>query len=146
MNDLEFGCPQPLILYGQNTYKSTSELNYRFPITVCYHSQSWGQFVFINSEFHFNSFLSILESIPIPLVLRKVNSNSIPIPKKSIPYQFHPRMRLLLSLCQKCTVQNHRVPKRPCAKMTLCQNDRGSTSRRQSGMFQTVWIPHKTAV
>ena len=40
--------------------------------------------------------------------------------------------------------QYHRVPKRPCAKMALCQNDRGSTIRRQSGMCQTVWIPYNT--
>ena len=62
--------------------------------------QSWGQFLFINSKFHSNSFLSIPESIPIPLVLGKVNSNSIPIPKKSIPYQFHPRMRLFIHIEQ----------------------------------------------
>ena len=61
-------------------------------------NQSWGQFLFINYKFYSNSFLSILESIPIPLVLRKVNSNSIPIPKKSIPYQFHPRMRFLIHI------------------------------------------------
>ena len=30
--------------------------------------------------------------------------------------------------------------------MTLCQNDRGSTSRRQSGMCQTVWIPCNTYI
>ena len=63
-------------------------------------SQSWGQFLFINAKFHSNSFLSIPESLPIPLVLRKVNSNSIPIPKKSIPYQFHTRMRLLIHIEQ----------------------------------------------
>ena len=66
------------------------------PCGTPYESQSWGQFLFINSKFHTNSFLSIPESIPIPLVLRKVNSNSIPIPKKSIPYKFHPRMILLI--------------------------------------------------
>ena len=64
------------------------------------HYQSWGQFLFINSKFHSNSFLSIPESIPIRLVLRKVNSNSIPIPKKSIPYQFHLGMRLLIHMEQ----------------------------------------------
>ena len=58
--------------------------------------QSWGQFLFINSKFHSNSFSSIPESIPIPLVSRKVTSNLIPIPKKSIPYQFHPRMKVVI--------------------------------------------------
>ena len=61
-------------------------------------NQSWGQFLFINSKFHSNSFLSIPESIPIPLVLKKVNSNSIP--KKSIPYQFHQRMNFLILIEQ----------------------------------------------
>ena len=59
-----------------------------------------GSIPFINSKFHSNSFLSIPESIPIPLVLRKVNSNSIQIPKKSLPHEFHPKMRLLIQIEQ----------------------------------------------
>ena len=70
--------------------------------------QSWGQFLFINFKFHSNSFLSIPESIAIPLVLRKVNSNSIPIPKKLIPYQFHPRMRFLIHILPRLTTKIYR--------------------------------------
>ena len=57
---------------------------------------SCGQFLFINSKFHYNSFLSIPESIPIPLALRKVNSNS----QKVNSLSFHPRMRFLIHIEQ----------------------------------------------
>ena len=71
--------------------------HYFFPLLYdCTVKSLWGQFLFINSKFHSNSFLSIPESIPIPLVLKK----TIQIPKKSIPYQFHPRMRLLIHIEQ----------------------------------------------
>ena len=112
LSDLRKGDTCPLIFQSmllelfcrfpehRKVYTDGSKEDKRTAMSFVCDDQSWGQFLFINSKFHSNSFLSILESIPIPLVLRKVNSNSIPIPKKSIPYQFHPKMRLLIQIEQ----------------------------------------------
>ena len=59
-----------------NLFSSHEEADTKMIFHAIDADQSWGQFLFINSKFHSNSFLSIPESIPIPLVLRKVNSNS----------------------------------------------------------------------